>query len=165
MRNFLQREYRWERPVEVGDEAPGFSLPDQDGNRVSLDAYRGEKVVVLYFYPKNNTSVCTKQACYFRDNYDLFRDAGAEVIGVSSDSVESHQGFATEHALPFILLSDTDGKLRERYGVPTMMFLPGRVTYVIDKKGIVRHIFSSMTNAEKHMEEARRIVESLAQEA
>jgi peroxiredoxin Q/BCP len=148
-------------PVEVGDAAPDFRLPDQNGNEVSLKNYLGEKVVVLYFYPKDNTSVCTKQACYFRDSYEQFKEAGAEVIGVSSDSIESHKSFAAEHELPFILLSDEGGKLRELYGVPSKLFLPGRVTYVIDRKGTVRHVFSSMMNAQSHIEEAMRIVKSL----
>ena len=151
-------------PVEAGDTAPDFRLPDQNGNEVALGEFLGKKVVVLYFYPKDNTSVCTKQACYFRDSYEQFKEAGAEVIGVSSDSIESHQSFAAEHELPFILLSDEGGKVRELYGVPSKFFLPGRVTYVIDLKGTVRHVFSSMMNAESHIEEAMRIVKSLEDE-
>src|SRR5215467_2721287 len=127
--------------VGVGDKAPDFTLPSQSGEQVRLYDRIGQRVVVLYFYPKDNTSGCTAEACAFRDSYQDFTDAGAEVIGVSSDSVASHQGFATHHRLPFILLSDSDGALRKLYGAPdeTNAFpgriIPGRVTYVIDKGG------------------------------
>ena len=106
--------------------------------------FRGNKTVVLFFYPKNGTAVCTKEACSFRDAYEDFFQAGAVVIGVSSDSLESHQAFASGHRLPFLLVADTDGRLRKAFGVrKTLGFLPGRVTYVIDKAGVVRHIFSA----------------------
>jgi peroxiredoxin Q/BCP len=147
--------------VEVGLPAPDFSLPDQTGEIVSLKDFAGKSVVVLYFYPKNNTSVCTAQACGFRDSYEAFRDAGAEVIGISSDSVESHQGFAFEYSLPFHLLSDAEGKVRDRYGATSMLGIPGRVTYIIDKEGIVRHMYSSMFSADDHIEEALEVVNSL----
>jgi peroxiredoxin Q/BCP len=109
---------------------------------------------VLYFYPKDNTSVCTAEACAFRDSYEIFRTAGAEVIGMSSDSVESHRQFALEHRLAFLLLSDEGGIIRKRYGVSTAFGLPGRVTYIIDGRGIVRHIFFSQFTSEKHVTEA-----------
>jgi peroxiredoxin Q/BCP len=147
--------------VEIGDVAPDFTLKDQRGQTVSLKDFLGKKAVVLYFYPKDNSPGCTKEACKFRDSYEDFKDAGAEVIGVSSQSEESHSIFSTTFALPFILLSDEEGKVRSRYGVPTSFgFLPGRVTYVIDKGGIIRHIFSSQLNPEKHVEEALRVLRS-----
>jgi thioredoxin-dependent peroxiredoxin len=127
--------------VQVGDSAPDFTLPAQSGALVSLQAFLGKKVIVLYFYPKDNTAICTAEACAFRDSYEAFKDAGAEVFGISSDSVESHQHFAAAYQLPFILLSDADGLIRKRYRVPTAFGLPARVMYVIDRKGIVRHIF------------------------
>ena len=148
--------------VQVGDLAPDFTLPASTGQSISLASFRGKKNVVLYFYPKDNTAGCTAEACSFRDNYEVFKDAGAEVIGISSDSEASHQRFATRHHLPFILLSDRGGKVRKRYGVPsTFGLLPGRVTYIIDKQGIVRHIFSAQFTPLKHIDEALKQLESL----
>ncbi len=145
--------------IAVGDPAPGFSLPDADGKTVSLSDFKGRKAVVLYFYPKDDTPGCTKEACSFRDSYEDFTAAGAEVIGVSSDAVASHQGFAKKHRLPFKLLSDKGGVLRKSYGVPaTLGLLPGRVTFVIDKEGVVRHVFNSQLAATQHVSEALRIV-------
>lgn len=124
--------------------------------------YRGQSAVVLFFYPKDETPVCTKEACSFRDAYEDFVQAGAVVIGVSSDPAESHRAFAAGHRLPFVLLTDHDGSLRKAYGVPkTLGILPGRVTYVIDKEGVVRHIFSSQLSAERHVTEALNVVRQL----
>jgi peroxiredoxin Q/BCP len=120
-------------------------------------------VVVLYFYPKDESAVCTKQACGFRDAYEDFVEAGAVVMGVSSDSVESHRTFAGEHRLPFVLLVDADGSVRKAYGVQsTLRILPGRVTYVIDRQGVVRHIFRAQFSAARHVAEALRVVRHLA---
>ena len=141
--------------VKAGDRAPEFALPDRTGKTIRLSDYRGRKPVVLYFYPKDDTPGCTKEACAFRDQYQDFQDAGAEVIGVSSDSSKSHEKFAKRHKLPFTLLSDASGEVRKKYGVPaTMGLLPGRVTYVIDRKGIVRHVFNSQLQATRHVAEA-----------
>lgn len=151
--------------VGVGDKAPDFSLPDQSGTLVKLSDFLGRKIIVLYFYPKDFSRGCTAEACAFRDSYDVFVEAGAQVIGLSSQSVESHNKFAVFYKLPFILLSDEDGKVRQLYGVPsTLVVLAGRVTYIIDKKGIVRHVFSSQLNPTKHIEEALRIVKEISQE-
>ena len=129
---------------------------------VRLSDYKGKKAVVLYFYPKDYSPGCTKEACAFRDSYEAFKDAGAEVIGVSSDSEESHGLFSLKLGLPFLLLSDEGGKIRELYGVPSSLgLIPGRVTFVIDKDGVVRHVFSSQLNAEKHIEESLRIIKGL----
>ena len=147
--------------VHVGDLAPDFTLPAQSGAAVNLGDFLGKTAIVLYFYPKDNTSVCTAEACAFRDSYEVFKDAGAEVIGISSDSVESHQQFAARHRLPFILLSDVDGVIRKRYGVPTAFGLPGRVTYIIDRHGIVRHIFFSQFTSERHADEALETLQSI----
>jgi peroxiredoxin Q/BCP len=148
--------------LQAGVKAPDFTLPDQAGNPVRLGDYVGRKVVVLYFYPKDNTSGCTAEACSFRDSYESFTDAGAEVIGVSSDSVESHEKFAGRHDLPFVLLSDRDRAVRKQYGASTLGVIPGRITFVIDKDGTIRHTFSSMTNIGGHIDEALRIVKELA---
>ena len=143
--------------VKVGDKAPEFKLPSQMGDDVTLSEFLGKKNVVLYFYPKDETTGCTKEACTFRDNYEELTKLGAEVIGVSGQSVESHISFASHYGLPFILLSDEGNKIRELYGVPSSMgIIPGRVTYIIDKKGMVRHIFNSQTQAQKHVEEAKK---------
>lgn len=150
--------------LDAGDRAPDFTLPSHTGAQVSLADYRGDKAVVLFFYPKDGTPVCTKEACSFRDAYEDFVQAGAVVIGVSSDPLESHQAFASGHRLPFVLLSDVDGSLRKAFGVPkTLGLLPGRVTFVIDKEGLVRHVFSSQFAADRHVAEALAVVRQLAQ--
>lgn len=151
------------RQVQVGDSAPDFSLPTQDGKSVRLSDFREKSAIILYFYPKDDTGGCTAEACSFRDSYEDFKEAGAEVIGVSSDSIESHDRFAQKYRLPFILASDSKGELRKQYGVATTFgLLPGRVTYVIDKQGIVRHIFSSQFLPQKHISEAMSVLKSLA---
>ena len=150
--------------VQVGDMAPDFTLSSQSGAPVSLRDLLVEKDIVLYFYPRDNTAVCTAEACAFRDSYELFKDAGAEVIGISSDSVASHRQFAQEHQLPFLLLNDEGGIIRKRYGVSTAFGLPGRVTYIIDRQGIVRHIFFSQFTSEKHVTEALEALRTIQEE-
>jgi thioredoxin-dependent peroxiredoxin len=151
--------------VKVGDKALEFTLPSQMGDDVTLSEFFGKKNVVLYFYPKDETTGCTKEACTFRDNYEELTKLSAEVIGVSGQSVESHKSFASHHGLPFILLSDEGNKVRELYGVPSSMgIIPGRVTYIIDKKGTVRHIFNSQTQAQKHVEEAKKTLLEIEKE-
>jgi thioredoxin-dependent peroxiredoxin len=151
--------------VQVGEQAPDFTLPTQKtGELFHFHDMLGKSATVLYFYPKDNSAGCTAEACSFRDNYEVFKEAGAEVIGVSSDSEASHQGFAAKHHLPFVLLSDKGQTLRKLYGVPASLgIIPGRVTYVIDKEGIVRHIFSDQLNPTKHINEALQVVRALAQ--
>src|SRR5918994_584929 len=147
--------------VRVGSEAPNFSLPSQFGEMVTLQDFLGGRPVVLFFYPKDDTPGCTKQACAFRDDYEEFKKRDAEVIGISSDSVESHRSFAAKHRLPFTLVSDEGGTARKRYGVPnTLGLFPGRVTYVIDREGVVRHIFSSQVEIAQHVEDALEALES-----
>jgi len=150
------------RGVQAGDKAPDFTLPSQSGEQVRLSDRLGERVVVLYFYPRDDTRGCTAEACAFRDSFEVFTDAGAEVIGVSSDSVDSHAAFADKHKLPFTLLSDKGGQVRKSYGVPAVLGLvPGRVTYVIDREGTVRHVFNSMTNIGQHISDALKVVREL----
>jgi peroxiredoxin Q/BCP len=146
--------------VAVGSKAPNFTLPSGSGEMVSLENFLGKKPVVVFFYPKDDTPGCTKEVCAFRDSFDEFSKLDAEVIGISSDPVESHRSFAERHSLPFTLLSDERGKVRELYGVPnTFGLFPGRVTYVIDKGGVVRHIFSSQLAVEKHVVEALEVLQ------
>ncbi len=154
------------RRAEVGELAPDFALPNASGELVRLSDFRGKKEVVLYFYPKDNTSGCTAEACAFRDNYDVIAGLDAEVLGVSSDSQASHTGFAQAYRLPFPLLSDRGGAVRKLFGVPaTLGLLPGRVTYVIDKQGVIRHIFTSQINVERHIAEALATLRQLSAEA
>ena len=140
--------------VEEGKPAPDFELKSDSGESVRLSELRG-KPVVLYFYPKDDTPGCTKEACAFRDQYEDFKDAGAEVIGVSSDSEEKHAKFVEKYRLPFTLVADRGGAVRKKYGVPaTLGLLPGRVTFVIDRDGTVRHVFNSQFQATQHVAEA-----------
>ncbi len=149
-------------PVAVGSLAPDFTLPRQDGTPVRLSEYRGKSAVVLYFYPKDNTAGCTAEACSFRDNYEVFKQAGAEVIGVSADSTESHQQFAGQHRLPFVLLSDEGGAVSKLYRVPKWLGLfAGRVTFVIDKQGVIRHIFNSQIAFDRHVSEALNTLQAI----
>jgi peroxiredoxin Q/BCP len=148
--------------VELGSPAPGFRLKTSTGEYVSLEDFHGKKNLVVYFYPKDFTRGCTAEACEFRDSYEQFKNLGAEVIGISSDNQQSHEAFATEHKLPFILLSDPDGEVRKAYGVKkTFGLVPGRVSFVIDKNGIVRHVFSSQSRATAHVGEALAVLKSL----
>ena len=148
--------------VSAGEKAPDFSLKDQRGKKVSLSDFRGRKNVVVYFYPKDDTPGCTKESCTFRDQYTAFTDIGAEVLGISSDSEASHQKFAEKYRLPFPLLADTDGAVRKSYKVPKSLgLLPGRVTYVIDKQGVVRHAFNSQLNPTQHVAEAMEVLKKL----
>ena len=145
--------------LQVGDKIPNFTAKDSSGNDFLSSSVIGIKPVVFYFYPKDNTPGCTAQACSFRDQYEDFKDLGAEVIGISSDSVQSHEKFIKRYKLPFLLLSDNDKKLRNLFGVKTSLFgfLPGRVTYVADNNGIIKLIFDSLV-ATNHIPKALKII-------
>jgi peroxiredoxin Q/BCP len=150
----------------VGEPAPDFTLLAASGDPVSLSQFRGRSEVVLFFYPKDHSPACTAEACAFRDSYEAFQQAQAAVLGVSADAVESHQQFAVRNRLPFYLLSDPDGAVRSRYGVPrTLGVIPGRVTYIIDTQGIVRHIFASQFQPTRHVTEALRVLEQIRSQA
>jgi peroxiredoxin Q/BCP len=141
--------------VKVGDKAPDFSLPSCTDERVTLSQFFGKKNIVIFFYPMDDSPVCSREAEAFRNKYVLFKELDAEVIGISAQSVKSHQAFAYRHGLPFILLSDADNSVRKLYGVSTTLgVVPGRVTFVIDKAGVVRHVFVSQFHTAKHAEEA-----------
>ena len=129
---------------------------------VTLSGFRGKHAVVLFFYPKDNSPVCTAEACSFRDSYEAFKQSGAEVIGISSDSEGSHRLFSKLWRLPFTLLSDPNGEVRAHYGVArTLGLFPGRVTYLIDREGIVRHVFCSQFQPIRHVREMLERLESL----
>ena len=150
--------------IDTGDDAPDVELSTRGGERIRLTDYSGKQAVVVFFYPKDGSPVCTKEACAFRDAYEDFVEAGAVVIGVSGDSAAQHQAFAANHRLPFVLVSDSDGKARRAFGVPKSMgLLPGRVTYVIDQEGIVRHIFSSQFAADRHVKEALEAIRKMGE--
>jgi len=151
------------KSILIGDPAPEFSVTVLQGCKLSLTDFIGKKAVVLFFYPADESPICTREACAFRDAYQDFVEAGAEVIGVSGDSEQSHHRFVEHHRLPFHLVSDADGALRRAFGVPkTLGMLPGRVTYVIDRDGIVRHLFSSQLNAARHVSEALDVLQKLS---
>ena len=135
--------------LKIGDRIPHFIAKDAAGNAFDSREFIGKKPVVIYFYPKDNTYICTEQACSFRDHYSEFNALGAEVIGISSDSVGSHQKFADQYQLPFILLSDTNKAIRTLFGVPAdwLGLLPGRVTYIADSNGIITMVFNSTAGA------------------
>ena len=144
--------------LNVGDRAPEFTLKDKDGNEVSLSDFIGKRVV-LYFYPKDNTPGCTRQACAFAGAYEEFKNKGVEVIGISRDSISSHLKFAEKHNLPFVLLSDPELEAIQSYGVWQEKKLYGklsfgvvRTTFIIDENGIVEKIMPKVkpdTNAEE----------------
>lgn len=137
--------------IEVGDHIPSFTLLNEQGEAVEINSELGQPLV-LFFYPKDHTSGCTKQVCTFRDNFSEFTSLNVRVIGISGDAVASHKLFKEDYQLPFTLLSDPKNKIRSLFGVPkSLLFIPGRVTYIVDEKGIVRHIFDSMFEAEKHV--------------
>ena len=150
------------KELKVGDTIPHFTAKDTNGNDFDSANVVGHKPLVIYFYPKDNTPGCTAQACSFRDQYEDFKDLGAEVIGISSDSVASHQKFSKQFKLPFILLSDSDKKIRKLFGVPAGMFglLPGRVTYITDKNGVIQMIFDSVL-ATKHISKALETIKKI----
>lgn len=148
--------------LKRGDIIPNFSLKDQNNEEFDSSSIISQKPVVIYFYPKNFTPGCTKEACQFRDTYQDFQDYGAEVIGISNDSQKSHQKFAQKHELPFILLSDSNNKVRKKFGVKKSLLgmVPGRETFVIDKNGQLIYRFNSL-DASKHMKKALKVIKDL----
>lgn len=150
------------RALKVGDPAPLFELPKPDGTIFKLKDVIGKKNLVIYFYPKDNTTVCTKEACEFRNSYAQFKDADAEIIGISTDDEKSHTDFAAQYQLPFVLLSDLKGVVHSQYGIPAAFkVLHGRSTFVVDKHGIIRNITRSAFNANRHIEEALEAIRKI----
>lgn len=150
--------------INVNDKIPEFTLPDSHGKLVSVPADFPGKYLVIFFYPKDHSPGCTAQACAFRDAYEDFVDMGATVIGISSDTVDSHVKFVVNNRLPYTILSDTDKTVRNSFGVPSDLLgiLPGRVTYIVDLNGVVRHIFKSQLNTSKHIEKSLEIIKSIS---
>ena len=149
--------------IQIGSSIPSFILPDQNGNLFDINSVLGKKNLVIYFYPKDDSPGCTAQACSFRDQFEVFKEADAVIIGISGQSVKSHKEFAEKNRLSFTLLSDEGNKIRKKFGVPSDLLglLPGRVTFVADKKGKVIYVFNSQTKATKHVDEALRILKEL----
>jgi len=148
------------RPIRVGDMIPEFTLPDQNGNMFEIKSVLGSKKLVIFFYPKDGSLNCTREACYFRDLSEAFEETGAAIIGISAQSVESHKHFAETNKLNYTLLSDENNTVRKLFGVPSkaLGLIPGRVTYVTDKSGKVVYIIDSQTNIQRHVDEALKIV-------
>ena len=149
------------KALAAGDTAPLIALRDQDGVERRSDQLAG-KALVLFFYPKDDTPGCTMEACAFRDSYADLQALGAEVWGVSGDDASSHQRFAQRHNLPYPLLVDKGNQLRKAFGVPSVLgLLPGRVTYVIDGSGVIRHVFNNLLDGPAHRREAIEALRSL----
>ena len=148
--------------IEKGDSIPSFQLNDQNGTVFNSDDVIGKKPVVIYFYPKNFTPGCTKEACSFRDSYEDFKEIGAEVIGISGDSEKSHAKFTAKYNLPFILLADGTGKVRKKFGIKKSLLglVPGRETFVIDAQGKLIFKFNSL-DASKHMKKALKAIKKM----
>ncbi|UTW64677.1 peroxiredoxin [bacterium SCSIO 12741] len=149
--------------LKIGDHIPAFETIDQDSNSVTLESILGQGPVVLYFYPKDHTPGCTKEACSFRDEYHDFQDLGATIYGISNDSPKSHREFIEKHRLPYSLLCDQGNKLRKLFGVPTgwLGLIPSRVTYIIDEQGVVQYVFNSQLNPEQHIKESLRVIRGM----
>ncbi|NEV93594.1 peroxiredoxin [Psychroflexus sp. YR1-1] len=148
--------------IEKGEKVPHFELKDQNGNAFNSEEVIGKKPAVIYFYPKDFTPGCTKEACNFRDSYEDFKEAGAEVIGISNDSEKSHAKFAKKYKLPFVLLSDANGRVRKKFGIKKSLLglVPGRETFVIDAEGKVSFKFNSL-DASKHMKKALSAIKKM----
>lgn len=150
------------KALSIGSTIPSFALKNQSGSLFDINSVIGKKKLVIYFYPKDDSPNCTKEACSFRDQYEVFKQANALVIGISSQSVESHKSFSEKYHLSYTLLSDEDNKVRNLFGVSsTMGLIPGRVTYVVDLSGKVVYIFNSQTNPTKHVSEAIRVLNGM----
>lgn len=149
--------------IQIGDKIPSFTLLNQNNQEVDINSFVRTKNIVIYFYPKDNTPGCTKEACSFRDAMQNLNDLDCEIIGISADSVTSHKAFATQYNLKYNLLSDTNNQVRKLFGVPRNLFgiIPGRVSYICDKEGIVLHIVNSQMNPEKHIQETLETLQAI----
>jgi peroxiredoxin Q/BCP len=158
---FYHSCFAQEKHLSPGDTIPSFSLQDQDNKTFNSADYTGKNILVIYFYPKDESAVCTKEACSFRDNFTEFTKAGAIVIGINQASVETHKKFQQHHNLPFILLSDPGNKVLKLFGVKGKFFVSGRETFVVDKAGKIVFRFDSFTKGKEHQEEALKVIKSL----
>lgn len=149
--------------IQIGEKFPEFSLPDQGGEERNIYDLMGTKGIVIFFYPKDESPGCTRQACMFRDSFEEFTRIGIGLVGISSDSVKSHKDFAENHKLPFTILSDKGGKIRKNIKIPANLLglLPGRVTILLDNRGVIRHIINSQIKIETHIEESINVAITL----
>jgi thioredoxin-dependent peroxiredoxin len=152
--------------LKVGDKAPAFSLKNTEGKTVKLSDFKGKKVV-LYFYPKDNTPGCTKEACGFRDDFAQLKKRGVEVLGVSGDDQNSHQKFTEKFSLPFTLLSDPDHEMMEKYGAWGEKNMYGkksmgvlRITYIIDEEGKIAHLFKKV-KTDTHSQDVLKVIDAM----
>ena len=149
--------------ITIGDTCPTFTLLNQEGKEINIQDFIGKKNIIIYFYPKDNTPGCTKEACSFRDAMQDLNNLNCEVFGISANSVSSHKAFAERFRLTFNLLSDENNSVRKQFKVPANLFglIPGRVTYIINQEGKIIHIINSQTNPEKHINETIEVVKGL----
>jgi peroxiredoxin Q/BCP len=146
--------------ITVGDKVPAFSLQDQNGKTFDIADHIGKKLLVIYFYPKDESMVCTKEACAFRDSFDEFTKAGAMVIGINGGTVASHKAFADHYKLPFTLLSDPGNKVYKQFGIKGKLFFSGRETFMVDRTGKIFYQYDSMMEGKKHAEDALAYIKS-----
>lgn len=137
------------KTLTTGDQAPDFTLTDQHGKSFNLSNHRGQKLIV-YFYPKDESAVCTKEACAFRDSFTEFESLGAKVVGINAGTVQEHHAFATKNRLPFTLLSDPGNKVLKQFGIKPVLFLTGRETFIIDETGKIVYSFRAFLNGSAH---------------
>lgn len=149
--------------MKLGDKIPSFTLKNQDGEEVHIKNHIGKHPVILFFYPKNFTRGCTREACAFRDHYDIIKERGAVIFGISSDSVDSHANFKKQYNLPFDLLSDKSGVVRKLFNVPNEIFgiVPGRATYLFDKNGILIMQYNALFGAVDHVKQTLQKLDSI----
>lgn len=149
--------------VKIGDSAPSFQLLSSEGKIFCLDNYIGKYNVVLIFYPRDYSYVCTQQLCSFRDRLEFFDESETKLVGISEQSTDKHSQFKAEYRLNFTLLSDSDNEVRQLYGVKRILLglLPQRITFIIDKNGKIVHIFKSQVDGRAHVAEALRVIKRL----
>ncbi len=158
--NTLTRAQPPQKELAVGDSMPSFALTDQDGKAFRSADYVGKSILVIYFYPKDESMVCTKEACSFRDSFDEFAKAGAKVIGINAGTVASHKGFRDHYKLPFTLLSDPDNKVYHLFGVKNKLFMTGRKTFVINLKGKIIYAHEAMLQGKEHADDALKFIKA-----
>ncbi|WP_448697887.1 peroxiredoxin [Mucilaginibacter sp. AW1-3] len=149
------------KPLAIGDEVPAFTLTDQNGKEFKIADHIGKHALVIYFYPKDESMVCTKEACAFRDSFDDFTKAGAIVIGINGGTVASHKHFADKEKLPFVLLSDPHDKVLKQFGVKNSFFMSGRETFVVDLHGKIAFTYTSMIHGVEHSQQALAVVQKM----
>lgn len=158
--NFKARAQAAKSTLAVGDKMPNFSLTDQDGKVYNSNDHTGKNILVIYFYPKDESMVCTKEACSFRDSFNDFTSAGAKVIGINAGTVASHKAFSEHYKLPFTLLSDPDNKVYALFGVKNKMFMTGRETFIVDLHGRIVFAYEAMMQGKKHADDALAFIKA-----